>query len=418
MTEEELKEQQRRYKAMYPQAFIDTLRAGVGDGTGIDPEIYQFIQDRFLTPKYENRNIFNPDEWSDRQRRNYYNTIDYLSSVDPKELNTYFKTYFNKPLTGFQMGMIKNAPKGTRGDLSTSTMMQLLFDKEHNFEKGGSVNYLKMFDGGGKTDDSELTEVPYSIKDIIERPDRIKDASDFYALDVQPRAEKYRNAVDKFIYHTPQFDSNLIIEDNFMPAHTSAYYDQETNRIYAPTSMPSSVYVHEMAHADQHKNALLHPITGFARAVLFPGGEYTSIPISELSKVDAAYSYAPRSSDSPTARNSAKKVTEKHASNRELRYNIWLALRDELGRQPTMEELDAKINSMSLRDFYKYVSNVYLNNYFQNIIDANKDDLDNADLTALKKALIEVASNKPTQSDQNTAWAKQGMKFNYTKYFK
>lgn len=148
MTEEELKEQQRRYKAMYPQAFIDTLRAGVGDGSGIDPEIYQFIQDRFLTPKYENRNIFNPDEWSDRQRKNYYNTIDYLSSVDPKELNTYFRTYFNKPLTGFQMGMATKAPKGTKGDLSIGTIIQLLSDKEHNFEKGGSVNYLKMFDGG------------------------------------------------------------------------------------------------------------------------------------------------------------------------------------------------------------------------------------------------------------------------------
>lgn len=420
MTEQELKEQQRRYKAMYPQAFIDTLRAGVGDGTGIDPEIYQFIQDRFLTPKYENRNIFNPDEWSDRQRKNYYNTIDYLSSVDPKELNTYFKTYFNKPLTGFQMGMIKNAPKGTRGNLSTSTMMQLLFDKEHNFEKGGSVNYLKMFDGGGKTDDSELTAVPYSTQDIIERPDRIKDASDFYALDVQPRAEKYRNAVDKFLYHAPQFDPNLIIEDNFMPNSLAAYYKRSNNRIYAPTSSPSSTYVHEMAHADQFKNALLHPVTGLAKAALFSGGTYTRIPISELSKVDTAYPSAPRFSDSPWVRNAAKEVTEKHASNRELRYNIWSDLRDELGRQPTMEELDAKINSMSLGDFVKYVSNGYLENYFGNMLDADMDtdDSDNSILAALKKALIEVASNNQPQSDQNTAWAKQGMKFNYTKYFK
>ena len=75
---------------------------------------------------------------------------------------------------------------------------------------------------------------------------------------------------------------------------------------------------------------------------------------------------------------------------------------------------------MSLGDFVKYASNGYLYNYFINMLDADMDadGLDDSILSALKKALIEVASNNQPQSDQNTAWAKQGMKFNYTKYFK
>lgn len=205
-----------------------------------------------------------------------------------------------------------------------------------------------------------------------------------------------------------------------MPENLNGYYTSAANRIHAPTSAPSSTYVHEMAHADQFKNWLLHPVTGLAKAAMFSGGEYTRIPISELSKVDAAYPYAPLDTDTPGVRDAAKKVTEKHASNRELRYNIWSDLRDELGRPPTMEELNAKINSMSLGDFVKYVSNGYLHNYFINLLNADMDaeGLDDSILSALKKALIEVASNNQPQSDQNTAWAKQGMKFNYTKYFK
>jgi hypothetical protein len=80
----------------------------------------------------------------------------------------------------------------------------------------------------------------------------------------------------------------------------------------------------------------------------------------------------------------SNKLTEKHASNREMRFLIWKQLREELGRNPTLEETDAYIKQLTPEELESFKTNGYQDDYW------NDPDFNTFDV---KNALIHVAQN-------------------------
>ena len=77
---------------------------------------------------------------------------------------------------------------------------------------------------------------------------------------------------------------------------------------------------------------------------------------------------------------------EKHSTNRESRYNLWNELSIQLGRNPSIKELNEYIKSMPFEELKKRLGGY-------------KDDYDLLDEDAIKKALIEVAENKSNKNE-------------------
>ena len=262
-----------------------------------------------------------------------------------------------------------------------------------------------------------------------------RNAQQFYTSDVQPRAEKYRNIIQQTLHSTPTFDPSVIHWQATMPKDVLGY--QTSTGIYVPKNVEAHTLVHEMTHEDQTREMIggrdshdwlfpiLKRVNSTFRVALWGGGDdYTwrndiDVPIKELRKINAAYQPPSRVIVRDRETNElaevatsqlipeADQVTEKHASNRTLRYNLWSALKEQLGRVPTMEELDNYIRSLTLDDFKRFASDSYQDLYFMN---------DYIDLDAVKKSLIEVAQNNAPQNTM-TAYARHGSKLNYLQFF-
>ncbi len=248
------------------------------------------------------------------------------------------------------------------------------------------INYISLFKDGGSTENSE------SLSDFDKNN---QEAKMFYQLDVIPRAEKYRTALERTRYSAPSYDESIIQIDppeDFIKKHIGGYYLMNSNKIHVPENVKALNLVHEMAHNNQSQSYIINNIADVVPAPfnLFIDqisqglsgvkGSPLDIPRGEIDKIQRAYKVPTQPSNS-----NSNQTREKHASNRELRYVIWSKLKDILGRYPTIQELNDYILQLDPYKFRWFLTNGYQYDYFLNGVSPDYD--------AIKKALIEVADN-------------------------
>ena len=225
--------------------------------------------------------------------------------------------------------------------------------------------------------------------------------SEFFEHDVIPRyLREHPNATKAEIeqlrtaYHYPQSSGKL----NPSYGGVTRYTNGDPEIIYNENRIPSrSTVVHENTHAYRHElGEVNHQNHGYDK--------------KEQSYLNNAYDL----DDYPGKINS---ISERGAMNSEIRYIYWKKLRDQLGRVPTLEEVDAYINNLPLGTLERVEHGV--NAYGQHSINEQRDNrsnmfptsgIENVSETERNKrdALIHVADN--SEPIDITSLGRNGMK--------
>ena len=287
-------------------------------------------------------------------------------------------------------------------------------------------NYINCFQPGGWFE-NYLKDKEQSVSE--NRKQSQQESQMYYENDVTPRARRERSLKSKLLYNTPTFDLSIPIKivdiiynnDGTPITGASGAYDPKNNifEFLRYTNTSPETYSHEMAHAnfwkDFHnsKTPLKHPISWLRTQLIDKSGTpLQGIPVEEAYLLFDAYK-----TKSPATQDS-EDLTEKHATNRELRQHI---LKLEFGDYPTdLKTSDDIINNLSDDKLLQYLQNQndYGKDYYNYIKDLPEDQKVKA-VKNIKRALIHVAQNNSGfQKSDNTYFARSGGKLNYLKFFK
>lgn len=215
--------------------------------------------------------------------------------------------------------------------------------------------------------------------DIIHGNNR---AFDFYNQDVKLRDTLYNKGFGAKGLEDINWNKKIRRVSNNASSYSSLNDRIELNNSFSPSyynahlvpyDFTAPLIVHERTHEQQSKNNIL------------------GLPILGISKHDRDLLNAAYQIDKdPIYPFSSRMLYEKHATNRESRYNIWNDLSKQLGRNPTIEELNSYIETLPFDKLKEYMGGY-------------SPDYNLSDEKALKKALIEVAQDSTSKNISNYA---------------
>lgn len=266
-----------------------------------------------------------------------------------------------------------------------------------------------------KASDQEVEKDLQSTLKLISGP-----AKQFYEEDVIPRAKRERSFWQRWSLETPKWLDTPItmgsqdrhsLDWNTNPGVSGFYSPRDRDIHLRPINTKSSTLVHEMTHANQNldvvdtpQDFVKHGIVGVILRSFRPDYKQQHITKKEKGLLEQAYQ-----TDNDSQTKDSSLLIEKHASNRELRYVIWCRLREQLGRNPTLEETDAYIKQMTNEELESLqYTNDYIYDYMHH---PNYNSYD------VKTSLIHVAKGNTPSSQNQRMYARSGGRVNYLNMF-
>lgn len=280
------------------------------------------------------------------------------------------------------------------------------------------------------------------VKQALTYKNAVQDAYQFYHNDIEPRRTRERSSLQNKLYTSTvpieqarigvgenQITPSVFGQNNYQWYNSSAAGSHNGVRgtMIAPESLNNTredlarTITHEFTHEDQipQRSGLqadFNIITGLNGSA--------GITHRESNYLKNAYGLPGFHED----QNGETKLSEMHATNRELRMHLQQKFKEQYGRNPqNIEELDQYINHFSNQELLQLLreengyGEFYGSQYVTGAngsIGTNYDNEDNK-ANAIKQALIHVAQNSNGfNNGNNTYFAKNGRKLNYLKFFK
>lgn len=263
----------------------------------------------------------------------------------------------------------------------------------------------------------------------LERDDKFNKALQqsykFYNTDVVNRRNRERSFFNTYTINNPientpigigESQTSFTEDPNLQNQRldSAGSYNLQGNGIYIDPQhiinnnrdVISNTITHELAHEDMFQLRDYNFEDWMTFKPLFK-------PNLNITNKEVAYLSNAYKTNEQSETEASDKLWEKHATNRELRQQLWQSFIQEYGREPELEEFDKYIkdyDSGILRSKLRS-TNDYGYDYSKSI---NSDE----DINNVKESLIHVAFNNNQKNNSDLQYAKTGGIINYLNLFK
>ena len=259
---------------------------------------------------------------------------------------------------------------------------------KRGFPRYGGLFAGAMFGDDGKKDnmlvvpkDPSKSNIPVA-KNVLNQ-----EVKDYYATDVIPRDVIHTD--NQSFITDENFVYNILPNEHFNPG-VAGYYDRLNDRIAINNSYATdkNTLDNVMSHEVDHIYNNQYPLDK----------QHNKILNSAYTVQDDNISRAARS---------ARKSSEKRATNKNLRHSLYTELKEQLGHKPTVKELDEFIDSIPDQELLDrlYRANSYGAAYVMSIEDRAElqktpvDQYKKTRVSKIRKALKRIAMNEDNSED-------------------